>query len=358
MALLATPTVIAPAVASAAANKLQRACYTATTFRAVSGPSACRAAESYISWTKLGLSGNKSITGGTKPKVAPGISGDTSAHGPFTVNRRVRGLRGAAGLRGVSGESGPQGPKGDPGAAGDPGAPGAPGEQGLRGVTGETGPRGLEGPKGDQGEQGIQGLEGLTGAPGATGLNGTTGNDGAQGPAGPQGEPGASGPAGPPGLQGEPGPAGAPGLKGDPGPPGPAGAPGPPGNPGQPRAETGFRRTLLASTPLVTVPTALAVVTPAPGTYIGGARTTITTAGIAATIVCTVTDDTTVLGQSQVTVGADPAIPTAPTAVQLGVFTANGGPLTFACSSDADNTAVASNTVFAGLSLDAIAETP
>jgi hypothetical protein len=379
LALVAAPTVIVPAGASAASGK-QRACYTATTFRAVSGPAACRGAEAYITWAKRGLlGGGAGLTGGTKPKVARGITGDTGAHGPFIATRPVRGLRGAAGLRGVNGESGTQGPKGspgDPGTAGAAGAAGDQGPQGLRGVAGETGPRGLEGQQGQQGaegrqgEQGAQGLEGLTGGAGPAGLNGLTGSDGAQGPQGvpgangangvdgAQGPQGAAGADGAPGAAGAQGPAGADGAPGAPGAQGPAGADGAAGAQGPAGPVSGFRRTLVGSVPLVTTLSPITSVTPPAGAYIGGATTTVTASPTAASVTCQVSDDQGVLGVTTVNVGADQAVPSARVSVQFGVFTSNSTALVLACSSDADGVAVASNVVLAGLSLDAMPESP
>lgn len=372
LGLIASSLAILPAPASAA-SKQQRACYTATTFRAVSGPSACRGAEAFISWARHGLTRNGEVTGGTRPKNPLTVKGDTGARGPLLP---ARAIRGAAGLRGVAGDSGPQGPKGAPGAPGAPGESGQTGpqgEQGLRGVAGETGPRGeigatgVRGERGDQGEQGIQGIPGLTGAPGLAGLNGTDGTNGAEGPTGAIGLAGPQGPVGLTGAQGPEGPGGPQGLQGlqgDPGIPGPAGADGAPGAigpqgvPGPAGTPSGFRRTAGDAIALLTDATPVATVTPAAGTYIGGATTTVSAGPAAAQVSCVVTDGGDVLGTTVVNVGGDSAPATAKLSVQLGMFTASGSALAFTCTSDVPDTAVVSGTLLAGISLDAIAESP
>jgi hypothetical protein len=354
---IASCSALVPAGAPAAASK-QRACYTATTFRNVDSAKSCRGAEAFISWAKHGLTSQGEVSGGTRPKRVLTVTGDTGAHGPIVPARAVRGARGLSGLRGVAGDSGSQGPQGAQGLQGDTGATGAQGDQGLRGVAGDTGPRGLEGPEGDQG---IQGLEGLTGTPGTTGLAGLAGLDGATGATGAQGPAGADGAAGAQGAQGvagDPGPAGAAGADGAAGLQGPAGEIGPAGPKGDPGTPSGFRKTAAADALLLTDATPLVRVTPAAGAYMGGAATTITGGTIPASVTCTISDGSpTLLGSSTVTVG-DGVTASARLSVQLGVFTAPGTELTFACTSDQADAVVAGNTVFAGLSLDAIAETP
>jgi hypothetical protein len=125
--------------------------------------------------------------------------------------------------------------------------------------------------------------------------------------------------------------------------------------PGPPGATNGFRRTTLASLALTVDPTPLAIVAPAPGAYLGGATTTLTGGAVAASVTCTISDGGAVLNSSTTTIGGATAA-TVPASVQLGVFTASST-LTFACSSDQPDV-TASNTVLAGLSLDAVAESP
>jgi len=121
---------------------------------------------------------------------------------------------------------------------------------------------------------------------------------------------------------------------------------------------SGFRRTLVGSIPLVPTPTVIALVTPAPGAYVGGATATVTSTS-PTNISCSVSDAGGVLGQTTTAVAGDPALPAnSRVSVQIGVFTSDGTPLGFACSSDVEGAAVASNTVLAGLSLDAMPESP
>jgi hypothetical protein len=105
-------------------------------------------------------------------------------------------------------------------------------------------------------------------------------------------------------------------------------------------------------------PTVLAALAPAPGAYFGGATTTITGVdATAANVTCTVSDGSVVLGSTSVTVGGGGNL-SAAASVQLGVFTSTGTALDYSCSSDQPDAASATNTVFAGLSLDAIPATP
>ena len=359
LGLIASSIAIVPATATAAA-KQQRACYTATTFRAVSSASACRGAEAFIAWARHGLTRNGEVTGGTRPKNALTVTGDTGARGPLVSTRAIRGAAGLPGLRGVAGDSGPKGDPGSPGSPGAPGQAGPQGEQGLRGVTGDTGPRGEKGDQGDKGGPGDTGPQGNQGLAGAQGLVGLNGADGATGPAGAVGLAGPQGADGPQGAQGLQGP---PGLDGAQGPPGLDGATGAPGLNGAPGATgpagpvTGFRRTSLPSVILQSPAAPVATVAPTPGSYIGGVTTTITGGLLAASVACTLSDGAEVLGTAATVVGGDAGPAVAKVSIQLGLFSATGADLTFACSSDQPDTA-ASNTVLAGISLDAIAESP
>ncbi len=359
--VLVAPAAIVLSAEANAADGQRRACYTSTTLRTVSGPGQCRGDESYISWNRRGLS--RSVEGAkqsTRKKVNT-IKGDASAHGPTVTTRVVR-TAGERGLQGVQGDSGAQGPKGDTGAAGERGAEGPRGEQGLRGITGDTGPRGPEGAEGADGAKGIQGIEGLTGTPGLAGLNGADGAagpiglTGAQGAQGPQGAEGPAGAAGAQGAAGAPGDPGAAGPAGPEGPAGPQGVPGEIGPQGVPGPTTGFRKTV-ADSVLLADSTPLATVTPAAGAYLGGATTTIIGGPVTASVSCTLTDGTETLGTANVLVGTDINVPTARASIQLGLFTSAGTTLEFACTSDQADT-TASNTVLAGLSLDAIAAAP
>jgi hypothetical protein len=208
------------ASAATAPSPVLQACYTAMTFRLVSGPSECRPrVEQFISWNQQGLKGD---TG------AQGLTGDTGAQGPVGP-QGIQGLKGDAGPQGLAGEAGPQGAqgtqgvqgdtgpggpmgaqgaKGDTGDQGSQGVPGADGALGLPGATGPEGPIGAQGAKGDTGDQGAPGVPGADGAPGLPGATGPDGAQGATGPDGPQGPSGATGPQGPQGPKGDIGPAG------------------------------------------------------------------------------------------------------------------------------------------------------
>ena len=119
---------------------------------------------------------------------------------------------------------------------------------------------------------------------------------------------------------------------------------------------TGFRKTIAESVNLVPNPTPLAAVTPAAGAYLGGATTTITAGPVSATVACTLTEGTETLGTANVVVD-DVNVPTARVSIQLGLFTATGAALEFQCTSEPP-VASASNTVLAGLSVDAIPASP
>lgn len=122
--------------------------------RALPSHQACRATETKISRSSMGVEGLQGLEG---------------LQGPS-------GLQGPAGATGATGLTGPAGPQGATGATG---STGITGPQGASGLTGMTGPQGALGLTGLTGPQGTPGLPGLPGAPGSLGVTGATG------PAGP-----------------------------------------------------------------------------------------------------------------------------------------------------------------------------
>ena len=121
--------------------------------RALPSHQACRATETKISRSSMGVEGLQGLEG---------------LQGPS-------GLQGPAGATGATGLTGPAGPQG---ATGSTGSTGITGPQGASGPTGLTGPEGAPGSTGSTGPQGTPGLPGLPGAPGSIGVTGATGHAG------------------------------------------------------------------------------------------------------------------------------------------------------------------------------------
>ena len=100
------------------------------------------------------------------------------------ISRSSMGVEGLQGLEGLQGPSGLQGPAGATGATGLTGPAGPQGATGSTGSTGITGPQGASGLTGMTGPQGALGLTGLTGPQGAPGLPGAPGSIGLTGATG------------------------------------------------------------------------------------------------------------------------------------------------------------------------------
>jgi hypothetical protein len=107
--------------------------------RIVSGPSACRATETAISWNRTGPAGPEGVAGPQGPAGEDGADGATGPQGPPGPTGAT-GPQGPAGNDGAIGATGPEGPAGQPGPEGPAGQPGPEGPAGQRGPEGPPGP--------------------------------------------------------------------------------------------------------------------------------------------------------------------------------------------------------------------------
>jgi hypothetical protein len=142
--------------------------------RALPSHQACRATETKISRSSMGVEGLQGLEGLQGPSGLQGPAGATGATG-LTGPAGPQGATGSTGATGITGPQGASGPTGFTGPQGAPGPTGLTGPQGASGPTGLTGPEGAPGSTGSTGPQGTPGLPGLPGAPGSIGLTGATG---------------------------------------------------------------------------------------------------------------------------------------------------------------------------------------